>query len=516
MKQRLWRFLSIIMTLVFVVTAFAGCKEATETDEQTGKSNTKEESNDKAASDLKHVTLRFYFFGDKRAETDKVWDTIAEKYKDKLNCDFEINFIPGTDYINKINTMAASGDDWDMNFDGDWLAYSQMVNKEAYLDITELLPKYAPDLYAKYQELGTLSAATVNDKVVALPWTMSMNQRPFFKWRSDIAEASGVKIDNDSVKTVEEYDAVLHQLAAANPDKKILERAFKELFLAKYELADIAYHNYVIDLNDPTCKAVPFEQTDAYKDLATYAKKWQDDGIIWKDVLVDQTDRNQMINEGLLITHMPSHEWVFAARPFTDANATVGYSLMYPDHKFADRTPLANVVAINANAKNPERTLMFLNLLETDKELYDLVQYGIEGETYVLDGETAKYPEGMDGASSNYMEWGGQWGLWKPQFMRPNPTYGNDFWKKEAEFATLPNNVSSPLDGFFADSSNVDNEVTRRDQVWAENNSIIQVGMVDDATKAVNDLVTKMKDAGTDTITANLQKQIDAFLASKK
>ena len=49
---------------------------------------------------------------------------------------------------------------------------------------------------------------------------------------------------------------------------------------------------------------------------------------------------------------------------------------------------------------------MFLNQLETDQKLYDMVQYGIEGETYVLNGERAEYPEGMDGTILIY-GWGG-------------------------------------------------------------------------------------------------------------
>ena len=57
---------------------------------------------------------------------------------------------------------------------------------------------------------------------------------------------------------------------------------------------------------------------------------------------------------------------------------------VYKDDLYANRSPLANAMAISATSENPERTLMFLNQLETDQKLYDMVQYGIEGETYVL------------------------------------------------------------------------------------------------------------------------------------
>jgi len=473
-----------------------------------------QESAETSESGLEKVTLRFYFPGDKRDKTDEVWDLVGEKFKDQLNADFDINTIPFSDYSQKMTVMAASGDDWDMNFDGDWLAYNQMITSEAYMDITDLLPKYAPDLYAAYKSLGSLGAATINGKIMCLPWTMSMNQRPFFKWRDDYADAKGIDIANDSIKTVEQMDEVMMAFREAYPNKKILERAFKEIWLAKYELAPIGY-DYFFNLNDPEAKIMPFEQTDAYKEMAIWAKKWQDNDIIWKDVLIDKTNRNQMLNEGLLITHVPSHEWVFAYRPYTEESARAGYSALYLENKYADRTPLANVVAINRNAANPERALMWLNLMETSKEMYDLVQYGIEGVTYVLDGERANYPEGMNGGNSNYMEWGGQWALWKPQYMRPNPAYGEGFWEAEAEFASLPQNVNSPLDGFFPDPTEIQNELTMRQQIFTEYNSLIQVGLVDDAEAIVAEMIQKGKDANIDVVTAELQKQVDAFLANK-
>lgn len=46
---------------------------------------------------------------------------------------------------------------------------------------------------------------------------------------------------------------------------------------------------------------------------------------------------------------------------------------------------------INANSKNKERALMMIELLMTDKECYDLLQYGIEGRQYeIVDGKIIK------------------------------------------------------------------------------------------------------------------------------
>ena len=45
----------------------------------------------------------------------KYGDAIADYTRDTLNCDYEIQFIAGSDYKDKLTVMAATGDVWDMN-----------------------------------------------------------------------------------------------------------------------------------------------------------------------------------------------------------------------------------------------------------------------------------------------------------------------------------------------------------------------------------------------------------------
>ena len=177
--------------------------------------------NDNTGKQEDEVTLKFYFGGDKKSATDEVWSAISDYVKSKgLNVKFNINFIPFTDFKDKMLVMAASGDNWDMNFDGDWLSYKQMAAKGSYLALNDLLPKYAPNLYSKYKEQGTLSAATINGQIVGLPWTMKMNQRLFAGWRADLAEKAGITIAPDAIKTIDDVDGLLRQLKKAYPKSR--------------------------------------------------------------------------------------------------------------------------------------------------------------------------------------------------------------------------------------------------------------------------------------------------------
>lgn len=469
-----------------------------------------------STSDLDHVTLHFIFYGDKKSATDEVWDQIAEYTKDTLNCDFDVQFVAGDDYKQKLLVKAATGDSWDLNFDSNWTGYFQMAAKDAYMNLDELLPKYAPDLYKAYEEKGVLDAAKSKGHITALPWTMTMNNRPFFQWRGDLAEAAGITVDKDNFDTVEDVDNLVEQLKAAYPDRYILENGnLSEIKIGGWTPLDTDMGIF-FNLNDPECKVVAAEDIDEFNMLAEYAEKWQKDGIIWKDVLTDKLDHNSLINEGKLITKWGTHEFANSNRAWVEDGAYWDYSEVYKEDLFANRSPLANAMCIPETSENPERTLMFLNLVETDQKLYDMVQYGIEGKTYVLDGEEAQYPDGMDAASSNYMGWGGQWALWKPQYMRPTSDYSEGFWEREAEYAASSDkNVVSPLEGFSFNADNVQTEVAQRNQIYGDALKLLDVGLSGGYQDAIAKLKSDSEAAGLDKILEEYQAQIDEFLAEK-
>ncbi|MDL2302151.1 extracellular solute-binding protein, partial [Lachnospiraceae bacterium OttesenSCG-928-D06] len=272
-------------------------------------------------------------------------------------------FIAGSDYKDKMLVKAAAGDQWDLNFEGDWVSYYQMVNKDAYMALDDLLPVYAPNLYQTYAETGVLEAAKNKGEIVALPWTMRMNQRTLFQWRGDLAEEAGLELSN--ITTVEDIDEALGLLKEAYPDRYTIECSGLDVFCLKYNLLRIN-NQYVVSLDDPELKVMPLEQTDAYREMASWGEKWQKDGYIWKDVLTDQLDHNQLIDQGRLITKWSNHELARTNRAWVEEGAYWDYSELYPESLFANRTPLANCLCIPATAQNPERTLMFLEVLHMD------------------------------------------------------------------------------------------------------------------------------------------------------
>ena len=257
------------------------------------------------------------------------------------------------------------------------------------------------------------------------------------------------------------------------------------------------------------------EDTDAFREMAEMAKTMQDEGIIWGDVLTDKRDHNDLINEGMLMTKWGTHEFCYTNRAWVEEGSYWDFNELYVDNLYPNRTPLANAMCIPETAENPERALMFMDLLETNQELYDMVHYGILGETYELDGEEAVFPEGMNGSNSNYMEWIGRWGLWKPQFMRPDFSFNEGFWQREAEYAmSNPSNVINPLDGFALNMDDINIEVAERNQIYDDAKKVLTVGLVDDVEATIAKLQADQEAAGREKVREEVQRQIDEYLGN--
>ncbi len=526
MKRKALKIIAMMLAVVMLAGAAAACGSS---GSDSGSASTASGSSDASVSSpaqssaLDPVTLKFYFMNDKKAATDEVWNAIGEKFQKELNAKFEINFIPAGDYTNKLMVMSVAGNKWDANYDGAWMAYNQMVTKGAYLSLNDLLPKYAPKLYTELQELGSLSAVTVKGQVMAVPWTMKGNEHPFIVWRTDLLKKAGIPdIPKDSIKTIEDMDKMIDTLHKAMPELKMVVPNMNNIapnigpYFVRDEYYDMNFHGMTINMNDPNSAIVPIEQTPFFREAMQHIKKQFDSGLISKDAMVDKTEASQYWNNGMIPYTVTSHEWANAKPAFTDPNGTIESSQLYPEKKYYNRSPTGNLMAISKNSENPERTMMFFELINSNQDLYDMVMYGIKDKTYVLNGDMADFPSGMTGATSNFMEWGGQWAMWKPQFMRPTVQYSEGFWNREAEFASTPNHIPSPIDGLSFDDTNIKTELAKRDQILAELGKPLVAGVVKDVDKAVDDIIAKLKAAGSDKITEELNNQVKTFLAAKK
>jgi len=270
--------------------------------------------------------------------------------------------------------------------------------------------------------------------------------------------------------------------------------------------------NGVLPGFDNGLNVVNWYESQQYADMLNMVRKWYLAGYIPKDISTNQTPSEQLVKAGKafsFVVHMkPGYE---NKESLMTGTPMVSVRLLPP---VATTSTISNVMfSIAKNSKNPERAMMFLNMLYTDKDLVNLIDYGIEGKHYVKKTDTViDYPSGIDSASATYAPTHG-W-MWGNQFL----SYvwnGDDpnIWKLQDEFNKSA--MKSKAMGFSFTVDPVKTETAAVQSVKEEYKVGLETGTLDPA-KYLPEFIGKLKSAGIEKIIAEKQKQLDEWAKSNQ
>lgn len=262
----------------------------------------------------------------------------------------------------------------------------------------------------------------------------------------------------------------------------------------------------VVKLDTTDYKVQNIFETPEMKAELDVMHKYYNAGYIAKEVATLDT-MNDVNQAGKWLTDRA------ATQPFADNmwSASYGYPVVStPAYEpiIYNWSVMGSMQAISANSEHPEKAMEFLNLLNTDEYLRNLVDSGIEGTHYKKVSD--KVMENLD-ASKNYD---------MPTFSLGNvmltylyPTDPENKWEEFEKFNA--SGKPSPILGFNFDTSNVTTELAAVQNVKEEYWSAIMTGSVnpDEYLQKAND---KFKAAGLDKIIAEAQKQLDEWVAANK
>ena len=220
--MKMKKLLSTGLALLLTTAMLAGCGGSTQTastdsaetggsaaaSEEASAADTAAETTAQETGSDEVVTLKWYMsINPVAADTDKVIEKLNEYTRDKIGVEIDYTVIANPDYKEKMPTLINSGDYFDICFTANWTTnYTQFAGRGAFLDITELLPQYAPETWEFIpEELWT--AASIDGSIYGVPSYKEMGWQSGFFVNSDMAEEYG--IDLSTVKTLEDYTEVL-------------------------------------------------------------------------------------------------------------------------------------------------------------------------------------------------------------------------------------------------------------------------------------------------------------------
>lgn len=491
--------LALVTVAAFILS---GCSKSTpEEGASPSPTTAPSESSEPGEAELPQVQLTWHYgIGALQPDQQEVEDAVNKYLKEntKLNATIKLVPIDFGSYDQKLNPMIAANESMDLMWTTQsWLgSYPNNVSNGAFLALDDLLPQYAPKTFNEMMPVKFWEDIKypADHKIYAIPNYQIAATASGFVFRKDLVEKYG--FDTTSVKQLSDLEPFLKTLKENEPD--IIPLAFQNPpnFQNEY-----AYTGGVwFKKSDPT---VPVDMMPLDIEYWEIIHDWYEKGYVYPELAMIK-DFNAFFNEGKVavstdLTFKPGgeeelkkvhggHDVVMQRMTdvtFTGVNATMN--------------------AILKHSKNPERALMFLELVNTDKTLYHLLCYGIKGKHYnEVDGyyqaiEGSGYAPGIDWVFGNQFN-----GLLREG--QPK-----DLWeqtKQLNESAEL-----SPLYGFTFDQEPVKTENAAISAVNEEYSTILNFGVADPAETAPK-YIEALEKAGKPKFDAELKRQLDAWLAA--
>ncbi|MGO4108490.1 DUF3502 domain-containing protein [Paenibacillus sp. YAF4_2] len=478
---------------------------------------------DTAIDTSKFVKIKYLVLGNKptNGQFDKVMAEVNKLMKEKINAELEWQWIEWTDWQTKYNLALASGEPIDLITIGtDWLDTWGNAQRGAFMNIDDLLPKYAPQTWNSVPE-DAWAQSKYNGKIVLIPenaYTQWVNHGFFY--RGDWAKEAGI------TEPIKDWDGIGKYLQYIKDNKPDVIPWDAVSGVSTFGGFDTSYtDNLELPISTgylPVFTAKSFDEKytvnspvfeDTMVKYATMMKDWADKGFWREDVLNNKNDTRASLRAGL--TGMDQHhtQTFGTLRVQMDKDQPGSDLQMFPFARQGGKnlTELSIThggTSVGANSKNPERALMAYDLIRNDEQIYHLINYGIEGVQYeVVDGKRQQ-PAGYDATRDDFYAdfWGGR----NDKLEIPSVTVWDQLESTlYAEYDKIKKPY--PYGQFVFDKTPVEAELTAITQVTGEMGPAIAYGKAGDPVKAVEQFRSKLKTAGYDKVLAELQKQMDAY-----
>ena len=479
------------------------------------------------------VVINFQVFGDAPAGEPAVLAKINEILSAKINTTLNWQRVSWTDWSTVYNLMLATGEDMDLiTSSASWLGLWENADKGAFLDISELLPKYAPNIYAN-TTADAWNMCKYKGQIICVPGNhYAQYSNHGMMYRGDWLKEFGM----DEIKTIDGLEAYWAKVVEVYGPQGVVPWNTKGGVgdLQLFSMYEAAYAQHLdinglsigqfpsiqgVSLDDPYTLCQPLTE-DWFVDYAKLMKKWADLGFWPTDVMNSANDSRALLRAGLSASdqhHVATYTSLVTEieKPENQPGADLKIFLWSDLSGYIVKESfLQDVVAVSAKSKHPDRALMVLDLLKEDEELNTLLNYGIEGVQYVINADGKREnPASFDTAKDTY--WSDAWGVREDKYLRKLPHV--DDWAGKADmFANRldPISVSNPYANFVFDSSAVTAELTAVTEAVNRYSPAIHFGKVEDPEEAVKELRTALEQAGIQKLFDEVQRQMTAYKES--
>ncbi|MDL2288495.1 ABC transporter substrate-binding protein [Oscillospiraceae bacterium OttesenSCG-928-F05] len=432
----------------------------------------------------------------------------------------DLLLINNSAYMEQLNLMFASQEDYDIIMDGSFYLYPNHIAKGYLADIDEELNTYGQEILSVLGDFSNVVSSggklygitTMRDLATARG--LQFNKALLDKYDLDV---SGIESSWDA-------EPLFAKVHAEEPDMVITHSFYSyssaivgiatNLHPTLAAMDTLASNNDGVALLDPanSTELSNIAASDAYREALLNVRDWYLKGYTLTDVSSSELQGQELLKAGRLFAINGTIKAGQDGQVYTATDVEV-VDVITTSIYANTATATGGIFAFPASAGNDTKyAIQWMNVLYSDAELVNLLCYGFEGEHWVMhsDGQHITYPEGVDSQSTSWglqMNWmmGDQFKsmIWEGTAL--------DVWEKQA--AMHDNAEKSLAMGVTFDTEAIKNEMASVANVRAEYAVALECGTAD-VDQLLPTFIQKLEAAGINTILEEKQSQLDAALAA--
>lgn len=451
-------------------------------------------------------TLKWYMQGEAPADLASVMEKANEILVPEIGAKLEMVYIDSAAYTERMNMNMASGEAYDLCFVGYVNPFLNAVENGGLLAID----KYLADCKELKESLPdfVFEAGKYGGETYAIPNYQIMSECTALYIYKDLADEYG--LNTDEIKTLYDIEPFLEWVKKTHPD------------IYPFQSGGGGGLNGCVDPKEcsltttATGVGVKYEEDGGLKayfelegekadDEAKLMSDWYQKGYIRQDIsmVTDQTaDEKAGKYACWRATWKPGAEQEYEA-----VRGREVVSVRISNGTLSSNLARQTMIGVGANTKNPEKAVKFIQEINTNKDLYNLIAFGIEGKHFDFD-ENNRVVYRPDSGYEPGMTW--RFGCQFNAYLLPGQA--DDTWEVTKEFNE--SSFVSPLSGFAFNADKVKTEIAQISQIYSKYPA--RKTGVEPVDSYWDKMKQEIMDAGVDRVIEEAQRQLDEFVASKQ
>lgn len=499
---------SVLALVLATIMIFSGC--SSQASSKQNSSNAAGGSSSKATGEPYTVKWAYLVMTGASKELQQVDDAINKITIPQANVKIDLMPITAAQWTQQMNLMLASNEKLDVTLVAGNL--SSMVAKNQLIPLDSLIDQYGQGIKKVISDESPdyYNALKINNKVYGVTTMREFVANEGICMRKDIATKLG--IDPSKKITMDQAEAILKQIQQAYPSLTPLDSQTSTSSIGSYLLpADSLGDGNGVLMNfgqDDDFVVKDLFETPEYANLIGTLHKWYQEGLILKDITTNTEQATALVKAGKIagfVTNM---------KPGFDVQEEQSTGCPMVDLTMLD--PVASTSGVQAftygipnNCKNPEAAMKMMNLVYTNKDVANLMIWGIEGIDYVKTStpNVITYPSGVTGANvawSQGLGWelGNQFNAYVWQ--------GNAADLNDQTIAFNKNALKSKALGFSWDPTSVKDNISALTNVKNQYEVSLEDGVSNPET-VLPKFISALKAAGMGAVVKEKQKQLDTW-----